>query len=959
MPTSGKPIEKLRAKHSKTFQKLFDNLNTLQKKAVNTLEGPVMVLAGPGTGKTQVLAMRIAKILQETDTAPHNILALTFTESASKAMRERLLTIIGEEAYYVQITTFHSFCSDVIQSNPEYFPFSRQAEPLSDLERFTVLESIIESQPFQAIKPINSPLFYIKDCIRAIQDLKREGVSPDSLRVLIDDDAAAINTEELSDTDRHQKERNIEKQRELLQVYLLYQQALIKRGRYDYEDMIFFVSEMFRKHVELLRIYQERIQFVLIDEYQDTNAAQNAVAELLVSYWGEHANIFVVGDADQSLYRFQGASIENSLAFLERYPKANVISLEQNYRSTQSILDAAHNLISRNTLTNDRVVTRTGKKVRLKPLISQEKKYGVAIRVAEFSSDPTETIFIAEEVSALIHSGVKPSEIAILYRTNADSAAIEDALVKWGIKYEIDGGVDVLETPIIQQFLSLCSVVHRLRSKQEDLELFTVLNYPWSRIDPLDILRASREAATKRIGLYDVVSDDTAYNLSLKKPEELRAFVNRLAEWLHADAELTFPQWFEKVLNESGLLQYVLESPVSMEHMNRLQSLFREVKLMAAGNHNLKLADFLESVERMREHGIAVREEDMNVHVDAVKLTTAHSAKGLEWQHVFIARAVDGKWGNVRVRNLIPLPEGLLKQVRVEEKEQNEDERRLFYVSLTRAKQTVTVTYAKTAISGNRSRQHMHSMFIEELPKKYQEQFDSDEFEKKSESLLRRLLQQPTHPEPTIDEQEWIQGLLRDFVLTPTALNTFLECPYKFKLNSLVKVPRAKQDYLSFGTAIHRALELLFRWIMQYDVVPEKEKVIGWFEEALRKEVMSVQQEEARLNQGRKVLSIYYDQYKDEMKKQLFLEKFFGYGGSHIYLDDIRIGGRIDKIQWMDPKKKTVAVIDYKTGQPRSKNDIEGKTATSTGDYKRQLLFYKLLADLDQTFGMRVAEGVF
>lgn len=950
-----------RHKQTQQFQTLFSQLNEEQRKAVDLIEGPVMVFAGPGTGKTQVLAMRIANILLKTDVAPHNILALTYTDTAAKAMRDRLISVIGEDAYYVNISTFHAFCSDVIQSNPEHFPLAKDAQALSDVERFSLVDGIIRGQSFEIIKPPNDPSYYVRSCIRTIQDLKREGVTPDCYRKLIEEEAKSLEEEELTAAEKKKAERNISKNHEVLQVYVLYEQALKERARYDYEDMISFTLHAFEHDPILLQGYQERLQYFLVDEYQDANTAQNRVLDALAEFWGDDANVFVVGDGDQSLYRFQGASIENSLSFLKRYKKASLITLRKNYRSSQLILDAASSLISRNTYTNDSVLAVVQKKK--KKTVSQKLEAtqgfdNLPVRVAAFSSDPMEVAFLVEDVRRLIDRGVEPSEIAILYRNNADSAAFEDALAKWGIKYEIDAGTNILDTSIIQQLLTLFETIFRLRTTQEDLDMFTLMNYAWSGLDALDVLKVSRHAALKKKSIFHVLIEEDLAELKLKDEKRLKQFVRNLMEWSQKDAQETFPQWFEAVINESGFLPWLLSRKESVEDLNRLQSLFSEIKKMAQANRKMNLDAFLESLRIMQQHRIAITEEDVKTSRNAVRLTTAHKAKGLEWEHVYIVRALDGKWGNVRNRELIKIPEGILQFVATEDKEKNEDERRIFYVALTRAKKQVTVTYARTTISGNRSRENTRAMFIEELPEISRSNYETAPFEQDALPLLERLLRKPPTETPNVEEKDWLAGLVSSYVLTPTALNTYLLCAYKFKLNELIRVPRAKQDFFAFGTAVHRALELLFRKILETDHVPSKEYVIAEFEKALKKEVLTEEQEKLRVDQGRKVLSAYYDVYREEFRKPLFLETFFGYGRGHIYVDDVRIAGRVDRIEWIDAKTKTVQVVDYKTGKPKSRNEIEGKTANSDGAYKRQLVFYKLLADLDRTFGLKVERGV-
>lgn len=939
------------------FDTLYTKLNPGQKTAVDTIEGPVMVVAGPGTGKTQTLAMRIANILRKTDVAAHNILAITFTENGTKAMRERLLSIIGEDAYYVDITTFHAFCSDIIQSNPEYFRFSRNAEPLSDLERFSLIQSIISSEKFEYIKPINSPFFYVLDCIRAIQNLKRENVSIDSFRKMISSDEESL-TEKLTKTELKKKETFLNRNKELLQVYTIYQQKLLEMNRYDFEDMISLTVETLQKDEILLQIYQERFQYILVDEYQDTNNAQNMLLQLLTSYWGEQANIFVVGDSDQSLYRFQGASIENSLEFLKRFPKATVITLKENYRSTQNILDAAHDVIQKNAFTLGNFVVKTGRKDVETSLHSQQKTKTPSIFTASLSSNPLEAAYVAENIKKRIDAGTNASEIAIIYRNNADSAAFEDALAKWDIPYEVDGGSDVLSSHVMHQLLTLFTAIDKIRTSAEDIELFTLLNYAWLGFDELDILKLSRFAATKKISIMEAVLKYDLKAMELSKHKEIGEFVKKLKIWSQLDAQETFPVWFETVILESGFLDWILNKDTSVEYLNQLNSLFGQVKKVTRGNKRYNLTQFLKDIEIMQEHNIGINEEDLNVKTDAVRLTTAHRAKGLEWEHVFVVNVIDKKWGNVTVRELIHLPDEIIKHVKIEEKEKNEDERRIFYVALTRAKTTVTITYAKTTINANRTKDNFPSMFIEELPKKLKEDIDVGMFEKDARKYFAQLLHLPKRKPVSIEEKEWLKGILDGFVLTPTALNTYLECPYKFKLNTLMKVPRAKKDYLAFGTAIHKALELLHISLMQHDLIPPKEYVLSEFEKALKKEVLTQEEEEKRLLQGQKVLSAYYDEYKEAFKKPLFVEKFFGYGWSMVYLDDIRLGGKIDKIEWLNEKNKTVTVVDYKTGQPKSRNEIEGKTAYSNGAYMRQLVFYKLLTDLDKTFQLKVEKGV-
>src|SRR3990167_5041957 len=325
-------------------------LNAAQKLAVETIDGPVMVIAGPGTGKTQIIAERIAQILKKTDTLPDGILALTFTDSGAKAMRQRLLATIGRAAYYVNIATFHSFCSSVIQEFADSFAISLNLEPLSELERVEIFNQILSGSQFKAVKPVNSPFFHTQKLIKAIQDLKREAVSPTTFSKIVRQEKLKFSKikSTLSATATLTAQKQLNKNLDLARIYQDYQKLLAAKGRYDFEDMINYVRLAFKKDTHMLSTYQERLLYFLVDEYQDTNSAQNQVLQLLADFWGEAANVFVVGDPNQSIFRFQGASTENFISFKKLFRKARIINLEQNYRSTQTILDAAASVIAKN-----------------------------------------------------------------------------------------------------------------------------------------------------------------------------------------------------------------------------------------------------------------------------------------------------------------------------------------------------------------------------------------------------------------------------------------------------------------------------------------------------------------------------------------------------------------------------------------------------------------------------------
>lgn len=907
-------------------------LNLAQQLAVETIEGPVMVIAGPGTGKTQIIAERIANILKKTDTDPSSILALTFTESGAKAMRERLIATIGEAAYYVNIATFHAFCSSIIQEFPDRFSLTA-TEPLAELERVEIFHEIIDAHQFDYLKPVNQPHYYTGALIKAIQDLKREGVTPELLKNIL-----KTNPTKTRD-DKYLLGKNVE----LQQIYEFYQKALEKRSRYDFEDMINFVVEAFDRDEALLRTYQERLQYFLIDEYQDTNSSQNRVIDLLAGFWGENANVFVVGDPNQSIYRFQGASLENFIAFTKTYPKAKVITLEQNYRSHQLILDASFDLIQKNKLKIEDIVVTAKAKLKAQPGLTKTK-----LQLIKLPSETVEAYWVAQKIKELIDKGMKPEAICVLYRHNQDASAFGQMLVKLGVPVEIEGGGNVLTDPVINQLITLMRAIGLTAQNLEDLDVFTLMHYSWFKLDPLAVLKLARQASQTKQSMVDLI-------LAGKAEPVFIEFLNQLTYWQQQDSQLSFSQWFEKLIKQSGFLDWVISRPDSVSLLNRINSLFSEIKRLNNADHQLNLAKFLQALDLMAANRLTISEQDLDIKSQAVSLSTVHKAKGKEWEQVFIVKAVDGKWGNNSTRELIKLPAGILTNTDLAKKEKNEDERRLFYVALTRAKKQVYISYSERYVTGSYLKEVVPSMFLTEIPKKYQSIIEP-RLAGEAQKVLQQFLEPPKQPVPTIEEKDWLSALVKNFRLSATALNTYLTCGYKFKLNVLVRVPRAKADYFAFGSAVHKALEMFHKSFIKEDKHPGKEYLLRQFELALQQETLIPAAYQDRIKQGRRILAAYYDCYHDEFRKPLFVERFFGYGWSKTFLEDIPLTGKMDKIELIDQGDKTVRVVDYKTGAAKTRNQILGKTKEANLDYFRQLVFYKLLASLDKTFPLKVTE---
>ncbi|NCN87364.1 MAG: ATP-dependent helicase [Candidatus Pacebacteria bacterium] len=978
------------SKTTPAFKKSYSILNPAQKKAVDVIDGPVMVIAGPGTGKTQVLATRIANILRQTDTEPRSILALTFTESAASNMRERLVKMIGKTGYYVQITTFHSFCSDIISSNPEYFSIDRDSEPLSDIERYDFFSQIILDLNIEALKPLNRPLFYLRDIMKSISDLKRENISIEEFSEMIEAEAEQLE-EDLKKTARTKLEKKINKNKELVLIYDHYQKKLRENLRYDFDDMIALVVDALGNNEDLLLDYQENLHYFLVDEYQDTNTAQNRIVDLLASYWREEQpNIFVVGDPNQSIYRFQGASVENALSFSDKYPQAEIITLTQGYRCPQNIYSAAHSLISENNLTQEDTITPNLSNNRLMILHQLNKRLEAhsplksTINITTSPSRTVELVNLAQQLKDLIEKKkIDPKEIAVLFRNNKEATELKDILHRFDIDYEIDSSANILDIELIRQLIAYLKVINLINDDDREIDIFEVLNYEWLNLDHLSLMKITKVASLNRLSILEILDQDFTqhktqfddFNLTKESFLTFQEKLTQLRDFNHQDASFTFITWFEKVINESGFLSHIKTLPDRYEIIVALKSLFDQIKNLNQTNHQLKLNDFLNTLDLMAEHNITIKAENIQTKENAIHLSTAHKAKGQEWDYVFMIDLIDGKWGNTKKRELIPLPDGVLKNTNIDKKERNEDDRRLFYVGITRAKKKLFLSWSKTKSSGNTTKTQVESMFLSELGE--ETQIKHNEVNSINEEKLLQLIEktEPTDEQKQINEatKKFFSKLVKDFKLSSTALNTYLRDPLEFVENNLLRIPKAKALHMSFGTAIHAALEFIFTVQKNTKQFPTLEQLFQNFDIHLQKEILTQKDYKLRLKHGKKILELYYQTHKDKQFEVMGLETAFGGSKNKVILEkDIHLSGRVDRIDWLDKDKKIIKVIDYKTGKPKSENQINGQVSTSEfserelalpeqirGAYKRQLLFYKLLIDNDPTFKYKISHAAF
>jgi len=940
------------------FEETYQRLNTQQKLAVDTIEGPVLVLAGPGTGKTQILSARIAAILQKTDVQPQNILALTFTNAGAKNLQQRVVALLGTPGYAVKTATFHSFCAEVIEEHGEYFPVARVSrDPVSEVDKFGILEDILRENSFPNLKNPKNPNLYLRDMLGLISDYKREGHTPLTIQKLAQEELEALEEEKIAPGKKRTLQKQIEKNRELAQVYAEYQRHLRDRHLFDFDDIILWVRDALREHEDLRLEYQEKYHYFLIDEFQDTNESQLQVVRELASYWGEQANIFVVGDPNQSIYRFQGASLANTFSFLVHYPTAVVISLEIGYRCGDTISQAAAEVISHNDLT----ITDKRLQSLHEPLRNFEHEPGKLL-VHHASSPLAETVWVAREIQRLHEQGVAYADIAVLYHKHSHAFLLEEVLQREGVPAQKTLANNLLDTHLIQQILSLLRFLVQVKTKQELGQIVSLLQLPWLQLEAADTLLLLREGSSSKQHLRNpwiFWQDDVA--LAAHSWKDLPKLV-RVREILVAlqqqETQYAFPLYLEKVLRETGFYRfYTQKRPLDVEDLAAVASFLRLVQTWHRRDTQRGMSQFLQEIDRMQSHNLTLSQEMLSLQEDVVELSTAHNAKGKEWEYVFLIHAHDTVWGNVKSPNKLTPLAGTIPYADLSKTERNEDERRLFYVALTRAKKQVAISLSERDTEQDRVKELQPTQFLSEIQQPFTPAtaVSADELQ----STLRSWLNERSYDHPALHlERSWLKHLVDNFSLSFSALQELENCPTAFLYKRLLRFPELPQPALALGTAVHAGMEFLYRELNQNQKPPAREALLARVEEVLGRFSFPEDQLLALQAQAKSIVAEYYTEFAEELKPSLLVERYFG-SSPPIVFEGLPLLGKVDRFDLIDSAANWVRVVDYKTGTDRSRNHILGKTASSEGMMFQQLVFYKLLAELDPSFSYTVTEGEF
>ncbi len=670
----------------------FKNLNDMQKKAVLSTEGPLLVLAGAGSGKTTVLVNRIANIMKygkayysdkccyeptdsemalmravadgivddafdiepllQVDAAkPWEILAITFTNKAAGELKERLERMLGESARDIWASTFHSSCVRILRRNADYLGYT---------SNFTIYDTDDSKR-------------VIKDC------LKQLGMSDNILNPKSIMSAISSAKDMLISPSEYIKENYMDiRKRNIGSVYEMYQKRLKAADAMDFDDIIVNTVRLLQNNPEVLEYYQRKFKYIMVDEYQDTNHAQYLLTALLA---GGYKNICVVGDDDQSIYKFRGATIENILSFENQYSNAKVIRLEQNYRSTQNILDAANKIISHNQ-------NRKGKS------LWTDNGKGELINYHTADSDRDEGFFVADKVLDGIRSGLKYSDFAVLYRMNSQSNLVEQAFVRMGIPYRLIGGHKFYDRKEIKDALAYLSVIV---NPNDSVRLQRIINVPKRGIGDASVAAALEIADGLGIGLFDVIKSADQFPRLSRSAKKMTEFSQMIEEFIEAADCMELSELFKKVINESGYTTSLsLEPETKEDRLANLEELSNNLLRFSRENDEATLNDFLQEVALMTDI------DNYNAEAETVVMMTIHAAKGLEFPVVY----------------LIGMEESIFPSdmSSMGGDSEIEEERRLAYVAVTRAKKQLYITRAKQRMLFGQTRFNQPSRFIREIP---------------------------------------------------------------------------------------------------------------------------------------------------------------------------------------------------------------------------------------------------
>lgn len=898
------------------FEQAYKGLNPAQREAVEALDGPVMVVAGPGTGKTQVLALRIAHILKETDTPPSGILCLTFTNAGVHAMRERLLRLIGSRGNEVHVSTFHRFAIGLIEKYYSFLDFDQQPELLADAEAIGLADEILENGEWLHIRPRGDSAKYFGDLKSLISLLKRENISSENFLAEVEREIESLKSDPESVSSRGARKgelkrevesriESLERTREVVRFYDEYERLKFERGQMDYDDVLSYAVQLAERSEDARAFVRENYLYVLVDEHQDSSGVQNAFLEAV---WGgtERPNIFVVGDDRQLIYGFGGASLEQFTNFRRLFGKAREITLIENYRSTQTILDAADALLV-SSLANGKLHSNSG--------ASEEK---IVIRECDYPRD--EIIALADDLKKRFAEGLAPEDCALLVPKNYQARIAAGILRDQGIPVASGGTLSFFAQP---ETLTIRRILSVLADPYDSASLGGLLLDPVIGISPLAAHRFLR-ANARRVSLDTLVVQQDA-------DEAIARFAGQMGVWLDRMQSLGL----------HGLVQQIGEdlffaAPVDHDALiARIEIIRTYLHLLSAQmekHPHLSLAEFVAYLDRLEQYGHEIPLATFSGK-GGVRILTLHGSKGLEFSYVHIAHLDQGSLMKGR-RMGFTLPERTDALVHVK------DElvaRRELYVAVTRAKVACTLSYARHAATGAALEP---ASIIADFPEELIERQSAAETEARLLATDPKLYVSRNIEEKHTTLAELAAVVKEEYAKTNvsvTLLNNFFECPWKWYFRSLLQLPEPKTESLLLGSAVHSGIE----YMLKNRGSETEHGVTAVLENCLEREYVCDEALIKRtLREAKKILARFTETYLPHIREDALSERSVSYRDPKF--PHLTCYGKIDLTEREDDA--VVTVTDFKTGSGKSKSVVEKRDEEGRlSSLLRQLAMYSYL----------------
>ena len=877
-------------------QDILENLNQEQKLAVTSLDGPLLIIAGAGTGKTKVITYRVAYLIKTIPgLRPSNILALTFSKKAAQEMLERVEDLIGVHQDEIWISTFHSFCHRILSDHAHTLNLPRNFKLLNRIEQWIFFREILPNLKLKYYLNLADPAYPIEGFLKFINRAKDELVLP-------------------ADYEQHVKGLpqgdDKERQEEVSRVYRVYQEKCLQKGVMDFGDLIILTLELFSRQPDLLAKYQNQFRYILVDEFQDTNIAQ---IELISQLAAPDQNICVVGDDDQGIYRFRGASYASFIQFKERFPNLKDLSLTQNYRSSKNVLNLANRLIVFNL--PDRYNPE-------KKLWSKNEQ-GEKATILNSDNYTFEAKGVLEKIKE-IYQGLPGEErnfsnFAVLYRSHAHKDELIRIIKNEKIPYTVKGGLGLLEKEEIKNLISYLRVTV---DPEDSVSLFHLLSNldPGLDVDTSDLLKLNRLAKEKEISLFAILGNLENLHLKLQTKEQILDFLKQLNNLLILSQKATLADFFYNLLEKMIYPKFRVFSldslpPDKKDEFIAIIKFHRWLNGYTIRHPQAGLKEFVRYLSFYIEAGGELENEDWSfTEPEGIRLMTVHQAKGLEFPYVFVIGLVQNRFPARNRPELIPFPLGLIKEKLPQGNFHLQEERRLFYVAITRAQK-------KLFLSGITKPYHRPSQFLREVDRVSPDEpgdievikLEYDSFEQEFNNRLGLEPSFKTYSPGSRPKKE--NYLPENFRLSFSQIDTYLACPLKYKYTYIYQIPTRPSPPLRFGSDIHRVLEEFYRQIKEKEVPSLNDLHQIYLKHWTADGYLDKMQEQAYQESGFKILKEFYNKNKSSFQPPLYIEEEF-----LLRIANHGLKGYIDRVDHL--KDGTVEVIDYKTGKPKEQKYI-------------------------------------